>query len=113
MNEDHKRFIIQMAKSRTEDVYKKRLDELKTINEAWANYLDEKKDQFVTYLFLKNGYRRWGKVTSNAVETMNGSLLQQRSMPILFMIEGIVKYHGKSMWRDITRQVFGSRKAKY
>jgi Transposase, Mutator family len=92
MNEDHKRMIIELAKSRTEEMYKKRLASIKAINKQWSEYLDKHKDEFVTYCFLDDKVGSFGKVTSNGVETINGALLEERSMPILFMIEVMIKY---------------------
>jgi hypothetical protein len=92
MNDTHKQMIVELAKSRTVNVYQKRLDAIKRENEEWASYLDERKDQFVAYKFLDNGLRRFGKVTSNAVENTNSALLESRSLPIMFMVEDIMKY---------------------
>ena len=64
MNEEQKALIIQLAKSRTQDIYQKRLAGIGAINEQWASYLDGKKDEFVSYTFLDRGYVRYGKVTS-------------------------------------------------
>jgi tRNA/tmRNA/rRNA uracil-C5-methylase (TrmA/RlmC/RlmD family) len=57
--------------------------------------LDTRKDQFVTYSFLERGCRRWGKVTSNATETINGVFGEARSLPIVFLIEHLVKYQSE------------------
>ena len=57
----------------------------------WADWLDVRKSEFATYLFLKNDITRWGKVTSNAVENVNSSLLDIRNLPILYLIMGIIE----------------------
>jgi hypothetical protein len=54
--------------------------------------LDERKHEFVTYSFLERGYRRWGKVTSNPVENVNGAVMNEGTKPILFMVDGLIKY---------------------
>jgi hypothetical protein len=41
---------------------------------------------------LAGGIRRWGKVTSNSTETINGVFGNIRELPIVFMIEAIIKY---------------------
>ena len=40
MNESQKSLIILLAKSRTQDIYTKRLEGIKALNEDWAVYLD-------------------------------------------------------------------------
>jgi hypothetical protein len=90
MNEDQKSLSIKLAKSRTKDVDV--FEVIKSLNKESCEYLDARKDEFVTYRFLEYGNRQWGKVTSNAVERVNGLLLVERLLPILFMIEGINKY---------------------
>ena len=92
MNTESKNKIIDLARSRTEDVYQRRLAEIRSLNEKWADYLDSKKQQFVACSFLQRGYMRYGKVTSNGVETINGSLVDARSLPIVSMIQDIIKY---------------------
>lgn len=92
MNEECKNLIIELAKSRTEYVYAKRLDRLRQLNTQWADYLDAKKEQFATVSFLEKGLRRYGKVTSNGVENMNNALSEARSLPIAHQIEAIVRY---------------------
>ena len=92
MNEEHKSMIINLAKSRTEDIYNKRLEAIRSINEQWANYLHDKRSQFVSAFFLEEGISRCGKVTSNGVKNVNGALTGSRTLPILDMIEDMVKY---------------------
>jgi hypothetical protein len=92
MNEDDKKEIIELAKSLTEDVYLRRLERLRKRNDKWADYLDERKEEFVAYCFLDKGIRRWGKVTSNSTETINGVLNEARTLPIVYLLEHILQY---------------------
>ena len=92
MNRDQKRLIVDLAKARTRDMYLKRLAVIAKENRVWAQFLDGKQSEFAAYRFLDNGIRRFGKVTSNAVEIMNGALLQCREYPILYLVESIIKY---------------------
>ena len=46
MNEEHKSMIIDLAKSRTEDSYQKRLAVIESLNKEWAEYLHGRKHQF-------------------------------------------------------------------
>jgi MULE transposase domain len=89
MNETHNGMIVELAKSMTEEVYSRRLEAIRAINEEWAGYLDRHKHEYVCCFF---GRRRWGKVTSNGVESINGVLGEARSLPIVYLIEHIVKY---------------------
>jgi hypothetical protein len=95
MNEDHKRMVVQLAKSLTPDMYQKRLRELSAINPKWVEYLDPIKEQFVAYCFLDKGIRRWGKVTSNGVETINGVFGDARSLPLVYLLEHVIQYQRK------------------
>jgi MULE transposase domain len=92
MNETHRALIVELGKSMTHDVYVRRLEEIWTINSKWASYLDERKHEFVACFFLDSGHRRWGKSTSNGVETINGVFGEARSYPIVYMIEHMVNY---------------------
>jgi SWIM zinc finger len=94
MNEEHKRMINELSKSLTEDVYQQRLRGIRSINQGWAQYLDDRKNEFVSATFLDRGYeyRRWGKVTNNSTEIMNGVLLEARSLPLVYLLEHIHKY---------------------
>jgi hypothetical protein len=92
MNEDHKRMIVELAKSLNEEVYQQRLGELQKINKKWVAYLDERKDQFVSSTFLDRGVNRWGKVTNNGVEVMNGVLAEARTLPIVSFFEYVLQY---------------------
>ena len=91
MNEEHKNLILSLAKSRSVDVYQERLSIISAIHREWAQWLDHHKEEIVAYTFLDKDIPRWGKVTSNAVENMNSSLLDVRELPILYMILGIVQ----------------------
>ena len=91
MNEGHKNMIISLAKSRTEEVYLEHLESiLRKVREEWATWLDARKDEFVSYTFLRRDCQRWGKVTSNAVENVNSSLLDIRQLPIVLLLLGSV-----------------------
>jgi hypothetical protein len=94
MNETHKSLIIDLAKSLTEDVYMRRLSAIRSINSEWADWLHERKEQYVCAYFLNSdhGRRRWGKVTSNSTETINGVFGEARSLPIVYLIEHMIKY---------------------
>lgn len=92
MNEDHKRMIIQLAQSRTQVKYQSRLEQLREINERWADYLDDKREQFVAYEFLIKNLRRWGKVTSNGVENVNSAILPLRYEPIGYLALELTLY---------------------
>ena len=82
LNETHKLMILSLAKSRTEEVYQERLGKIAAIHHEWGEWLDARKEQFVTKFFLDKGIPRWGKVTSNGVENMNSSFLGIRERPI-------------------------------
>jgi MULE transposase domain len=117
MNEEQKKLITELAKSRTEDVYQKRLENIRKLNRQWAEWLDPRKEEFAAVSFLERGYRRWGKVTSNGVETINGVFGEARSYPIVYLIEHVLqyqreKYHERCLqackWSDE-----GKRMTKY
>jgi hypothetical protein len=92
MNEDHKRQIIELAKSLNDQVYHNRMDALRKINNNWAEYLDKRKHKFVATTFLDRGIQRWGKVTSNGNETINGVFGEAISLPLVYLIEHILQY---------------------
>lgn len=92
MNNDHQLMILNLAKARTHELYNVRLEAIRDINEPWADYLDRRSDEFCTFSFLQRGHKRYGKVTSNGVENINGAIVDERSYPIVLMIQGIVKY---------------------
>ena len=91
MNSKHKNMILSLAKARTEESYLDKLEEIREIHPEWADWLHQRRSEFATYCFLKQDVRRWGKVTSNAVENVNSSLLDVRSLPILYLINGIIE----------------------
>ena len=91
MNNDQKNLIISLAKARTEESYLYWLDKIRSIHTEWADWLHERRTEFATYLFLQDFRQRWGKVTSNAVENVNSSLLDVRNLPILYLIIGIIE----------------------
>ena len=96
MNSSHKNMILSLAKCRTEEVYLECLDRIRSVHHEWADWLDERKHEFAAYLFLKKHVQRWGKVTSNAVENINSSLLDIRNLPILYLLLGTIeKIQGK------------------
>jgi hypothetical protein len=92
MNEDQKHLITELAKSLNEDVYSKRLDEIRNINTKWAEYLYWRKDQFTATSFLDKGIQRWGIVTSNVTETINGIFGEARSHPVVYLLEHLLQY---------------------
>lgn len=96
MNEDHKKLIVQLAKSRTQDIHQQRLEAIKNENEAWAQWLDTRRDEFATFRFLERGHSRCGKVTSNGVENIDSALSDQRGFPIVCMTRAIVECQQKS-----------------
>ena len=96
MNSTHKNMILSLAKCRTEEAYLECLDKIRTVHHEWADWLDERKSEFATYIFLKRDCPRWGKVTSNAVENINSSILDLRNLPILYLLLGTIeKIQGK------------------
>jgi SWIM zinc finger len=46
----------------------------------------------VATVFTQAGHRRWGKVTSSGVETINGVFGEARSYPIVYLIEHMIQY---------------------
>jgi hypothetical protein len=109
MNETHKVMIIELAKSFTEEIYQKGLETIAAINSSWAEWLYEGRKQYVCAFFLNDGYCRWGKVTSNAVESINGFFGEACSFLIVYLIEHMVKYQREKYhthylqackWRD-------------
>lgn len=92
MNEEVKNLIISLAKARTEEQYESRLSDIMERNSAWGEWLDNRKEEFATVAFLDRGVRRFGKVTSNGVENVNGALSDIRTLPIVAMIEAMLKY---------------------
>jgi hypothetical protein len=114
MNEEHKRMINFLSKSLTEDVYQKHLWEIRGINEGWATYLDERKNEFVASTFLDRSweYRRWGKVTNNSTEIMNGVLLEARALPIVYLLEHIHKYQREKYYKRYTQACKWSEEGK-
>jgi hypothetical protein len=95
MNEHHKMLITELAKSTNMDIYNRRLLGIAAVNKAWSDWLDARKSEFVAAIFLEAGYRRWGKVTSNGVETINAVFGDARGLPIVYMIEHLVNYQRK------------------
>ena len=104
MNNTHKDLILSLAKARTEESYLDVLEKIRAIHSEWAEWLHDRRNEFATYVFLRDHIRRWGKVTSNAVENINSSLLDIRSLPILYLIMGIVE-------KTQAKYVSGYRKA--
>lgn len=90
MNEDHKRAIVELAKTRTWDQHNVRLNALG--NEQWQKCPHERKHEFATASFLERGHRRFGKVTSNGVKNINGALAGHQCLPIVAMTEEVVKH---------------------
>jgi hypothetical protein len=72
MNRHHKTLITELGKSTNWDLDHKCLAGIRSVGEKWAKYLDRHETEFVAASFLKCGYNRWGKVTSNGVEIING-----------------------------------------
>jgi Transposase, Mutator family len=91
MNEGHKSLIIELGKSLNEEVYQKRLEAIRKVNDKWAEWLDERKHEFVAYTFLDKGIRRYGKVTSNGTETINGVFGEARSYPLVYLLEHVLQ----------------------
>ena len=91
MNSSHKNLILCLAKARTEDSYLDGLEKIRNIHPEWADWLHQRRKEFATYLFLRDDIVRWGKVTSNAVENVNSSLLDVRNLPILYLIMGVIE----------------------
>ena len=91
MNANQKNLIILLAKCRTEEHYLEYLDKIRSIHKEWADWLDQRKHEFAAYIFLQQEVRRWGKVTSNAVENVNSSMLDLRNLPILYLVLGTIE----------------------
>ena len=91
MNNSHKNLILCLAKVRTEDGYLDVLEKIRNIHPEWADWLHERRQEFATYLFLRDHIVRWWEVTSNAVENVNSSLLDVRNLPILYLIMGVIE----------------------
>ena len=55
--------------------------------------MDERKHEFVTYCFLAQGrqHRCHGEATSNGVENVNGAPSAMRSLPIVHVMEDVLK----------------------
>jgi hypothetical protein len=101
MNEGHKNMIIQLAKTRTEEQYELRLNNaLSELNQNWALWLDQRKEEFTTVSFLERGIRRFGKVTSNGVENVNSALVDIHSLPVISLVEGMVKYQREKYYLE-------------
>ena len=64
MNDAHKQSIISLFKQRTESSHHEVLEENQNVFSPWADWLDERMDQFATHSFLQRGKNRWGKVIS-------------------------------------------------
>jgi hypothetical protein len=91
LSKDQEQFIItKIAKARTEVMYNERLEELTTLNEQAAAWVDERKDEFVAFRFLQREKPRFGKVTSNGVENINSAILDIREQPIASMTAQLV-----------------------
>ena len=52
MNKKHKQAIVNLSRSKTEDVYNRLLEDIRSIDERWAAFIDNNKNQFVSYTFL-------------------------------------------------------------
>ena len=91
MNSVEKLLIISLAKARTEEAYLHTLSKIRAIHREWADWLDQRKYEFAAYTFLARNVQRWGKATSNAVENVNGSLVDVRNLPIYFLIMGTIE----------------------
>ena len=73
-------------------VYEQHLETLKNEYDKWAEWLHERRTEFVTAMFLQRGYRRFGKVISNAANVVNFAKLPMQSMAIVSMMEGMIQY---------------------
>ena len=91
MNSTHKNMIMSLAKCRTEQTCLECLDRIRGIHPEWSDWLDEREHEFAACLFLHKDSPRWGKVTSNAVENINSSLLDIRNLPILHLLLGTIE----------------------
>ena len=91
MNSTHKNLVLSLAKARTEEAYLDVLQRIRSIHHEWAEWLHQRRSEFATYLFLRQDIPRWGKVTSNAVENVNSSILDIRNLPILYLIMGLIE----------------------
>jgi hypothetical protein len=93
LSKDVETFIItKLAQSRTQDLYRERLQVVRAKSPQAADWLDERCRQFVSFHFLQEGKNRHGKVTSNAAENINSALLPMRSEGILFLTSKIVNW---------------------
>ena len=73
MNEEQRNMVVTWAESRTEAVYKERLDTIANEYQLWVTWLESRRDEFVAWRFLQHRYKRYGKTTSNCAELVNNS----------------------------------------
>jgi hypothetical protein len=94
ISESAKGLIFGMAKAGTEMEYTYWLGKLKKENEGAAEWFDERKEQFATYIVLQEGYKHFGHVTNNAAEQFNSVLRKKewRNLPIISFVSKVLQW---------------------
>ena len=95
MNDSHLNLIINWTKFTTAAIALRRLDRIKEVSEAWANWLKQQECECVAYTFLTRQVRRWGKVTSNGVGNSNSAILPIQHEPIAYLVLKMMQYMQK------------------
>ena len=89
-NRTFEEICFNLAKALTRERYESCLSELhEKIGEDHRDWWSSKYNQFASYHFIENGVKRYGKVTSNAAEQLNSVHTDNRTLPILLLLESI------------------------
>ena len=89
-NRTFEEICFNLAKALTRERYESCLSELhEKIGEDHRDWWSSKYNRFASYYFIDNGVKRYGKVTSNAAEQLNSVHVDNRTLPILLLLESI------------------------
>ena len=67
--------IYKMGRARTKQEYERTLQDFQALHLEAAEWFDKRHHLFASYVFLENGFRRFGVTTNNACESSNNAIL--------------------------------------
>ena len=66
--------IYKLGKARTKHCYERTLQDLQALHVEAAEWFDKRHHLFASYIFLQNGFSRFGVTTNNACESTNNAI---------------------------------------
>lgn len=99
LTQDTKDLLYGMGKSTTEAAYFAFCSKARVLNAAAAQWMDERKEEFATFLYLNKGVSRFGDMTSNMAEQINSALraIDVRGLPVLSLTLSLLRYVGSQV----------------